>query len=183
MFHLVEDPDDEAAEAFTEALDLEPDNHVVLHKLLGTYQAAERWSEAIDVIERVADLDTRDEAKAKYTYTICVILRDKLEDEDAALERFNTALDLDSSQLKPFEAVNKILNTRKDWKALERAYRKMLHRIINQGNTDLEHNLWHTLGIIYRDRQRNFDAAAEAFKMAASLKPDDFLAVCSAANA
>jgi tetratricopeptide (TPR) repeat protein len=164
---------DGAAEAFTESLDLEPDNHVVLHKLLVAYQAAERWSEAIDVIERVRTIEERTDAKAKYTYTIGVILRDKLEDADAALERFNEALDLDSTQLKPFEAVNKLLNDRKDWKALERAYRKMLHRIINQGNTDLEHNLWHTLGIIYRDRQRNFDAAAESFKMAASLKPDD----------
>ncbi|MDH4282090.1 MAG: tetratricopeptide repeat protein, partial [Myxococcales bacterium] len=155
---------DGAAEAFTESLDLEPDNHVVLHKLLVAYQAAERWSEAIDVIERVRTIEERADAKAKYTYTIGVILRDKLEDADAALERFNEALDLDSTQLKPFEAVNKLLNDRKDWKALERAYRKMLHRIINQGNTDLEHNLWHTLGIIYRDRQRNFDAAAESFK-------------------
>ncbi|MFZ1864320.1 MAG: tetratricopeptide repeat protein [Polyangiales bacterium] len=164
---------DAAAEAYTEALDLDPDNHVVLHKLLVTYQAAERWSEAIDAIERICEIEERAEAKAKYTYTIGVILRDKLEDEDAALERFNEALDLDSTQLKPFEAINKLLNTRKDWKALERAYRKMLHRIISHGNTDLEHNLWHTLGIIYRDRQRNFDAAAEAFKMAARLKPDD----------
>ena len=164
---------DGAAEAFTESLDLEPENHVVLHKLLVAFQAAERWSEAIDIIERVCGLVERDDAKAKYTYTIGVVLRDKLEDEDAALERFNEALDLDSTQLKPFEAVNKLLNERKDWKALERAYRKMLHRIINQGNTDLEHNLWHTLGIIYRDRQRNFDAAAESFKMAAGLKPDN----------
>jgi len=164
---------DGAAEAFTESLDIEPDNHVVLHKLLVAFQAAERWSEAIDIIERVCGLEERDDAKAKYTYTIGVVLRDKLEDEDAALERFNEALDLDSTQLKPFEAVNKLLNERKDWKALERAYRKMLHRIINQGNTDLEHNLWHTLGIIYRDRQRNFDAAAESFQMAAGLKPDN----------
>jgi tetratricopeptide (TPR) repeat protein len=164
---------DGAAEAFTESLDLEPENHVVLHKLLVAFQAAERWSEAIDIIERVCGLEERDDAKAKYTYTIGVVLRDKLEDEDAALERFNEALDLDSTQLKPFEAVNKLLNERKDWKALERAYRKMLHRIINEGNTDLEHNLWHTLGIIYRDRQRNFDAAAESFKMAAGLKPEN----------
>ncbi len=164
---------DAAAEAFTESLDIEPDNHVVLHKLLVAYQGAERWSEAIDIIERVCGLEERDEARAKYTYTIGVILRDKLEDEDAALERFNEALDLDGTQLKPFEAVNKLLNERKDWKALERAYRKMLHRIINHGNADLEHNLWHTLGIIYRDRQRNFDAAAESFKMAAGLKPDN----------
>lgn len=162
-----------AAEAYTEALDLEPNDHVVLHKLLVAHQAAERWSEAIDVIERIRALEERDDSKAKYTYTIGVILRDKLEDEDGALERFNEALDIDRNQLKPFEAINKLLNNRKDWKALERAYRKMLHRIINQGNTDLEHNLWHTLGIIYRDRQRNFDAAAEAFQMAAGLKPDD----------
>ena len=168
----LENPD-AAAEAFTESLDLDPDNHVVLHKLLVSYQDAERWSEAIDVIERVCAIEERDEAKAKYIYTIGVILRDKLEDEDAALERFNEALDLDSAQLKPFEAINKLLNDRKDWKALERAYRKMLHRIINHGNTDLEHNLWHTLGIIYRDRQRNFDAAAESFVMAAALKPDN----------
>ncbi|MBW2547752.1 MAG: tetratricopeptide repeat protein, partial [Deltaproteobacteria bacterium] len=164
---------DAAAEAYTESLDIEPDAHVVLHKLLVAYQSADRWSEAIDIIERVSALEERDEAKAKYSYTIGVVLRDKLEDEDAALEHFNEALDLDSTQLKPFEAVNKLLNERKDWKALERAYRKMLHRIINQGNTDLEHNLWHTLGIIYRDRQRNFDAAAESFRMAAGLKPDD----------
>ncbi|MEM7434679.1 MAG: tetratricopeptide repeat protein [Myxococcota bacterium] len=167
------DSPDSAAEAFTEALDLDADNHVVLHKLLATHQSAERWSEAIDVIERISELEARDEAKAKYAYTVGVILRDKLEDEDAALDRFSDALDLDATQLKPFEAVNKLLNTRKDWKALERAYRKMLHRIINQGNTDLEHNLWHTLGIIYRDRQKNFDAAAESFRMAAGLKPDD----------
>jgi tetratricopeptide (TPR) repeat protein len=164
---------DAAAEAFTESLDIEPDNHVVLHKLLMAYQSAERWSEAIDIIERICGIEERDDAKAKYTYTVGVVLRDKLEDEDAALERFNEALDLDSTQLKPFEAINKLLNERKDWKALERAYRKMLHRIINQGNNDLEHNLWHTLGIIYRDRQRNFDAAAESFKMAAGLKPDN----------
>ena len=114
----LENPDG-AAEAFTESLDIEPDNHVVLHKLLVAFQAAERWSEAIDIIERVCGLEERDEAKAKYTYTIGVVLRDKLEDEDAALERFNEALDLDSTQLKPFEAVNKLLNERKDWKALE----------------------------------------------------------------
>ncbi len=171
------DSSESAAEAFTEALDLEPDNHVVLHKLLGTYQSSNRWSEAIDVIDRIADLEPRIEAKAKYAYTVGVILRDKLEDEDAGLERFNDALDLDCTQLKPFEAVNRVLNKRKDWKALERAYRKMLHRIINSDkgghDADLEHNLWHTLGIIYRDRQRNFDAAAEAFKMCAGLKPDD----------
>ena len=46
-----------------------------------------------------------------------------------ALARFNEALDLDVSQLKPFEAINKLLTQMKDWKNLERAFRKMLHRV------------------------------------------------------
>ncbi len=38
------------------------------------------------------------------------------------------ALDLDRRQLKAFEAINKILTQKKDWKRLERAFRKMVRR-------------------------------------------------------
>lgn len=162
-----------AIECFSEASDLKPDNHVMLHKLLECYQLTKSWPEVIETIDRIASLDDRAQAKAKYAYTVAVITRDELKDTDGAIERFNKALDLDHEQLKAFEAINKILNTKKDWKALERAYRKMLHRIIGKGNAELEFNLWHTLGIIFRDRQKNFEAAAEAFKMASNLRPED----------
>ncbi|MFO0693530.1 MAG: hypothetical protein U0230_08245 [Polyangiales bacterium] len=162
-----------AIEAYVEASVIKPENHVVLHKLLESYQATKQWPDVINTIDRVAELDGRPTAKAKYAYTVGVILRDELKDVDGAVERFNAALDIDAEQLKPFEAINKILTAKKDWKALERAYRKMLHRIIGKGQTDLEFNFWHTLGLIYRDRQKNFEAAAEAFRMASSLKPDE----------
>lgn len=166
------DQPDEAAAAYMEATDLDPRNHIILHKLLSVYQKSGRWSDAVEIVERISELDERPAARAKYAYTMGVILRDELSDEEGALERFNQALDFDLSQLKPFEAINKILNKRKDWKQLERAFRKMLHRVIGQGNADLEHNLWHNLGIVYRDRQRNFESAAEAFKMAVAAKPE-----------
>ncbi|MEM9069478.1 MAG: tetratricopeptide repeat protein [Myxococcota bacterium] len=163
-----------AIEAWAEASDLEPDNHIMLHKLLGAYQETKQWERGIEIIEQIAALEDRTDRKAKYAYTVAVIIRDELKDVDGALAKFNDALDLDPDQLKAFEAVNKILNAKKDWKGLERAYRKMIHRIIQEpGREDLKHNLFYTLGIIYRDRQRNFEAAAEAFRTAASLKPDD----------
>ncbi len=65
-----------------------------------------------------------------------------------------------------------MLTQQKNWKQLERAYRKMLHRIAGKGNADLEHTLWHQLGLIYRDRLQQTDSAIEAFKMAATSKPD-----------
>jgi golgin subfamily B member 1 len=162
-------------ECLVDALAIEPNNHVLLHKLLQLYQETKQWREATDIIQRVADLDTRAGTKAKYAYTIGVILRDELKDVDAALERFNQALDADPTQLKPFEAINKLLTQQKDWKGLERAFRKMLHRVmaLPQPDKELQFNLWHNLGIIYRDRLKQLEAAAQAFKLASDVRPED----------
>jgi len=164
---------DKAIEAYNDADALDPQNHVLLHKLLESYQRTQRWEKMIEVIARISDLDDRPQVKSKYAYTVGVILRDELNDPDAAIGKFNDALDLDIEQLKAFEAINKLLTERKDWKQLERAFRKMLHRVVGQGRPDLEFNLWHNLGIIYRDRQKEFDNAAEAFRMASNLQPDN----------
>ncbi|MEM7515509.1 MAG: tetratricopeptide repeat protein, partial [Planctomycetota bacterium] len=162
-----------AIEAYQEASDLRPEDHKMLHKLLMAYQGTRQWEQAVEIIEQISALDDRDTVKSKYAYTVGVILRDELKDADRALEKFNKALDLDTSQLKAFEAINKILNVKKDWKALERAYRKMIHRVIQQPEqNELKFNLFHQLGIIYRDRQRNFEAAAEAFKTSTQFAPE-----------
>jgi len=88
---------------------------------------------------------------------------------------FNESLDLNPTFLEAFERINKILTSQKDWKALERAFRKMLRRLsgANAGNPDLEFNLWHNLGLIYRDRLSDMNSAIEAFKMATRYKPDE----------
>lgn len=163
-----------AIEAYAEASELEPNNHRLLHKLLMLYQQTKQWDEAIGIIQRVSDLDERASAKSKYAYTIAVILRDEVKDTNRAIDKFDEALDLDRTQLKAFEAINKILNTKKDWKQLERAFRKMIRRVRTQGepDADLEFNLWHNLGVIYRDRLKHYESAVTAFREAAALKPD-----------
>ncbi len=162
-----------AAEAYERAVDLDPADHRALHKLLGVLQSQREWDRVIDTIQAIADTEDRSEVRAKYIYTAGVILRDELKRPDEALARFAEALDIDPDQLKPFEAINKLLTHRQDWKGLERAFRKMLHRIVGRGNADLEQNLWHNLGIIYRDRLENFGSACEAFSMATAAKPHD----------
>ncbi|MDH5674143.1 MAG: tetratricopeptide repeat protein [Myxococcales bacterium] len=163
-----------AIEAFVEGLALQPQNHVMLHKLLQLYSQTSQWEHSIEIIDRISDLEERPEAKAKYANTVGVILRDEMKDPEAALERFGQALDLNpGGQLKAFEAINKILTQKKDWKQLERAFRKMLHRLAGKGEAMLEFNLWHSLGVIYRDRLKNLESAAEAFAMASKLQPDN----------
>ena len=161
-----------AIDALEEARDLKPQDHVLLHKLLQLYQSAADWQKMVDTLQSIAEHEEKREIKARYIFTQAQIYRDKIEDLDRAVELFNESLDLNPSYLEAFERINKVLTQQKNWKQLERAYRKMLHRIAGKGNADLEHTLWHQLGLIYRDRLQQTDSAIEAFKMAASNKPD-----------
>ena len=162
-----------AVEALEEALDLEPQNHVLLHRMLTLYQKVAQWERMVDTLQRIADLETQPGRKSRYFFTMAQIYRDKLEDLGRAVDLFNDALDLDPAFLDAFERINKILTSQRDWKQLERAYRKMLHRVAGKGNVDLEFTLWHALGLIYRDRLEDVNAAIETFKIASRLKPED----------
>ena len=162
-----------AIEALEEALELKPEDHVLLHKLLQLYQQAGDWQKMVDTLQVIADMEERTEFKSRYIFTQAQLYRDKLEDPDRAVELFNESLDLNPNFLEAFERINKLLTKEKNWKQLERSYRKMLHRIAGKGNTDLEYNLWHQLGLVYRDRMQVMDEAIEAFKMASTTKPSE----------
>ncbi len=164
-----------AIEALEEALDISSTDHVILHKLLQLYQQAGEWQKMVDCLDRIASLEQRPEIKARYVFTQAQLYRDKLQDLERAVELFNDSLDLNPGYLEAFERINKILTQEKSWKQLERSYRKMIHRIAGKGNNELEHQLWHQLGLIYRDRLQQLGEAIDAFRMAASTKQDDLM--------
>jgi len=158
-----------ALEAYEEARDLKPQDHVLLHKMVQNYQKAQEWQKMVDVLDAIKEVEERPKLKAKLINTQAQIYRDMLDDKARAVELFNEALDLDPEFLEAFERINKILTAEKNWKQLERSYRKMLHRIAGKGKQDLEHQLWHQLGLIYRDRTAQTQEAIEAFRMSSSL--------------
>lgn len=162
-----------AIEALEEARTIRPSDHPLLHKLLKLYQEAEQWQPMVDTIHAISELEPDPERKARYFFTMAQLYRDKIQDSDRAVELFNEALDLHPGYLEAFERINKILTASKNWKQLERNYRKMLHRIAGKGQTDLEHELWYQLGLVYRDRIQDQSKALDAFKVASHTKPDD----------
>lgn len=162
-----------AIQSYAAATEIKPQDHVTLHKLLALYQETRQWSKLIDVIARIADLESDAARKARYAYTIATIYNSEIKDSESALEHYNKALDLNPTELKPFAKINEVLTGRRDFKELERNFRKMLHRVAGKGERDLEFNLLHNLGIIYRDRLSQPDAAIKAFEMAVERKPDD----------
>ena len=159
--------------AYNDALSIDPGSHVVLHKLLELYTETKQWKRGVEIVVRLTDLESDPQLRAKYFYTAAVIYRDEVKALDEAVDFYNRALDDAPDLLKAFEAIDKVLTQKKDWKNLERNYRKMIKRLPAEGQNELKIMLWHNLGEIYRTRLQNYKNATAAFEVATSLDPDN----------
>jgi tetratricopeptide (TPR) repeat protein len=160
-----------AAEAYESALELRRDDFSILHTLLDLHTTGEQWADAVAVIDRIVAIETDAQRRSRYNYTAAVLLRDQLHARDEAVARFNQVLDDDPTFLKAFQATDSILTKAKDWKQLERNYRKMIKRLAVDGDPALVVTLWDNLGEIYRTRLNSYESAAEAYAFAAKLEP------------
>jgi tetratricopeptide (TPR) repeat protein len=168
---------DKAIAAYLEALERRAEDHVILHKVLDLYTDTKQWKKAVEVMLRVAALEKDAARRSKYYYTAAIVQRDEVKALDDALELFNQALDDNPDLLKAFEAVDRLCTQKKDWKTLERNYRRMIKRMPQEQSTPekegLKVTLWHNLGEIYRTRLHDFSSASAAFEVAASMQPDN----------
>ncbi|MEO8841998.1 MAG: hypothetical protein ABI591_30220 [Kofleriaceae bacterium] len=179
-----------AAVAYVEALELAPDNHQLLQKLLDLCIDSKQWKKALEVIERFVALEQDPFHRGVYFHAAATLCRDELRSLDEAVDYYACALDsffsqperLDEQQLsralKSFEAIDKVLTTKRDWKAQERAYRDMINRLPKGGDAQffkLQVGLIDGLAEIYRSRLKQYDQATAAFEIAQQLDPDNKL--------
>lgn len=160
-----------AAESYEIALENQPSDFSTLHTLLELHTTAEQWPETISVLDRLVEIEEDPLRRSSYNYTAAVLLRDQLQEMQESVNRFNAVLDDDPSRLKAFQAVDTILTRSKEWKELERNYRKMLKRIPTDSGNELRVALLDNLGEIYRSRLNQYPAAVEAYKLAKSIDP------------
>lgn len=159
--------------AYLEAIKMEPDNHVLLHKTLDIYTQQKQWRRAIETLGAIAATEHHAARRAKYRYAAAVIARDELGDVDLAVDSFNQALDDDPTIPKAFDAIDRLLSDKGDWRNLARAYRKMLKRVGEDAPTGTLLKLWTRLGDICLDHLGDNEAAIAAYEVASSLAPDD----------
>src|SRR5690606_21741680 len=129
--------------------------------------------DAIHIIDRIVEIEKDPVRRSRYNYTAAVLLRDEVQAHDEPIDRFNMVLDDEPGMLKAFQAIDTMLTRSKDWKTLERAYRKMLKRLPPDGQEPLKVTLWSNLAEIYRTRLQDFKSAVAAYEVAAKLEPDN----------
>ncbi len=165
-----------AVAVYLEALDIEPESMSVLRKLLDLYTKTKQWVEAVEILQRLIEGETDAGRAAKYNYTVGVIFRDEIGDPIEGVNYFDAALDADVKMLKAFEAIDRIMTEAKEWKELERAYRRMLRRVAENDDGSMENIkvlLWTNLGEIYRSRLGHVKSAIGAYEAAVGLNPND----------
>ncbi|HTM21486.1 MAG TPA: hypothetical protein VL172_13290, partial [Kofleriaceae bacterium] len=162
-----------ALAVYQEALALRPGYHGLLHKVLDIYTAQKQWARAIETLDTLATGETEIPRRAKYRYAAAVIARDETADADAAVAHFEQALDDSPTLPKAFDAIDKLLESRGDWKGLARAYRKQLKRIGEEAPTEQLLRLWTRLGEVCLEHLDDPEAALAAYEVAASLDPED----------
>jgi golgin subfamily B member 1 len=179
--------------AYLEALEIDADDHQLLQKVLDLYTETHQWKKVVEMIERFIALESEPLRRGSYHAAAGTICRDELKAVDEAIEYYGKALDCFFQKpdripaqflprtLKAFADIDKILTTKKDWKAQERAYRDMIRRLPKPGeggpNDDafnkLRIELLHALGEIYRSRLKHFQSAIAAFETAQGFDPDN----------
>jgi tetratricopeptide (TPR) repeat protein len=179
-----------ATAAYLEALEVAPEDHQLLQKVLDLYTETRQWKKAVETIERFIALEPDSLRRGAYYHAAGTVCRDELKSLDEAVDYYNKALDAYFQQperlpegmipraLKSFEAIDKVLTTKRDWKAQERAYRDMIKRLPKQGSPTfhkVQVGLFDVLGEIYRSRLKHYQSATQAFEIAQQLDPNNEL--------
>ncbi|MBI4510814.1 MAG: tetratricopeptide repeat protein [Deltaproteobacteria bacterium] len=159
--------------AYLEALKLRPRSHAVLHKMLDLYTAQKEWRRAIETLGKIAELEKEPPLRAKYFYAAAVIARDELHGAEEAVSYFGRALDDAPTMPKAFEAIERILGDRGDWKGLSKAYRTMIARLGDRATTPQLLHLWTRLGDIALEKLLDPKSAIAAHEVAVALDPAD----------
>jgi tetratricopeptide (TPR) repeat protein len=175
-----------ATAAYLEALEIVPEDHQLLQKVLNLYTETKQWKKAVETIERFIALEPDSVRRGSYYHAAATVCRDELKSLDEAVDYYNKALDsffehpeklsepMIPKALRSFEAVDKVLTTKRDWKAQERAYRDMIKRMPKQGTPTFQKiqvGLFDGLGEIYRSRLKHYQSATQAFEIAQQLDP------------
>lgn len=165
----------DAAEAYGLALEEEPNNIDLLEKLRRVFVHAECYHKAVEALERLAHLAATDRQRARYCRIAGDIERERLDDDERALEFYLRALRHAPLDRRAHGAAVKILNRMRDWRRLTTLYEELLRRLPPPiaGQPDRRLEILAELVELYRYRLGNNRKAINACEQLLTIDPSD----------
>ncbi len=168
-----------AVGAWAEALELQPDDHRMLHKILDAFVEDRAWPQALDTLEKLIAAEKIDTVRAKYHHTAGLILRDELKDASQAAAHLRAALDDDPELDRAARALEEVCKGLGEWNELGRLYRRRLKTLGPESpeNADAKNHerlrIWNDLGELCLRTLGEPKSAVAAFEAALSFDRDN----------
>ena len=164
---------EKAAKALSSALSNSPDNRNLLMRLMKAYNATEQWSNLVEVVLQIADLESNTVKVAKYYHSAAMIAHQKLGRADEAREYYEMAIEQDPSLISSFEALAEILTEKEEWEELSSVYQKMLERLPKGADDATKVKMLDALGGVLQNQLEKPEEAVEYYEKAHELDPED----------
>jgi tetratricopeptide (TPR) repeat protein len=154
---------DEAVEAWRRVLELDPENRDALNGLESLLARENRWGECLEVLESQLRLARTDEERLELLMRRAGMLRDGLEDLDAAIDGYRLVLDLDPGNEEAQQVLGNILHQGERWEEL---VAQIFSRLESVGNRLQAVQLLQEAAVIYEEQLGQADKAFAVWQAA-----------------
>ncbi len=158
-----------SVEAFQALISINPSDTPALYALADLYESAEDYISAIDYLNRIISCVTDTNEAISVHHRIGRIYWEKLQDDQAAEERFKTCLDIDASHMDSIDALCGLYESHEDWQNLVRMLKQ---KVEFTRELDQKAEINCSLGNVSLNRIGDPINAYAYFNEALSLKPD-----------
>ncbi len=162
--------------AYRESLELEPDNHRVLHRMLGMQVERSQWSDALATLAQLAAVERAPAVRARYRNTAAMICRDELDRPEDAIGLLWQALEDDPSLKRAAESLEELLRALDSDDRLIDYYTVALERLNSDASAPAKAErlrLWSALGDRLLGHSGRREEALSALAVAAHLDADN----------
>ncbi|RMG14254.1 MAG: tetratricopeptide repeat protein, partial [Deltaproteobacteria bacterium] len=170
---------DKAEAVFNHALEIDPESRIALRSLGQLYERSGNWNLALEMMAREARLAGMSDDAVELHYRMGRIHEDMLLDSSAARRAYEQALEIEPGYLPALQALKNLAELDRDW---ETYVDTLVQEAKHTEDLAKKTELLHQVGVFYRDRLEDPDAALRYFEEALQ-KTEDHLPSAEDASA
>jgi Tfp pilus assembly protein PilF len=148
------------------------DDQGILHHKLDLYTTAERWEDAIRVLEELAELQETPSDTSKYLYAGAVLIRDRLQDRSWGLATMRKVLAADPMHEKAYRGAIDLLQKEDAFHDISRLIRERLRALPPDSDVEQRVQMLTQLAGIHEHRLEDPKTAMAALEQILALEGD-----------
>ncbi len=142
----------------------------VLERLAQQYMETRQSPQAVEVLTQAVGMAGDPRKLSELNFLLATVLERDVKDDSGAVKHYNKALDAMPTNIKAFEAIERILTGQRAWDKLEGNYRAMIGRAKDLA-PQVRIVLWRNLAELYRRVLKQLDNAIMAYEVIRKLEP------------